>query len=200
MLRTLLVFTLIGLAACSAPQRLDLHAAGGAITFADGQEISRQQAAEVVADVQMHSSAPAYRASILALACEHAEKWKTEHPHAWERIEISWHIDVIGSEDGDDGYAKFRATSGPASWVDPGGSFLPVLDDGVLAVRLEAETLLTPYQQPTNALALIPQAALLAHGDRPFSASFSRPLLNAIRETQLELIRQACAKRGLKLR
>ena len=199
MLRPLFLTALAGLAACSTPQRLDLHAAGGAVTFAEGEEITREQAAAVVADVQQLTASPAYRAGIMAMAAQHAEQWKAEHPDAWQRIEISWHIDVIGPSDDRAGYAEFRATSSPASWIDPDLNFLSDVKDGVLSMYLEAETLLSSYPQPQHSLALVPQAALLAHGETSLSAHFSRPLLHAIRNTQLEYIRQVCAERNYKL-
>lgn len=200
MLRPILLFLLFGLTACSSAEWVEFHGAGGAITFADGQELTREMAAQIIEDVRVQSSAPSYRASILQMAAEHAADWKAEHPDAWQKMEISWHVDVIGPDDGDDGYATYRGTSGPASWVRIDVPDLPTLPSGVVAAYLEAETLITPYPQPLHRLALVPQAALLSYGDASLPAHFCRPLLTAIRETQLEFIRQSCAEREIELR
>jgi len=180
------------LAACAGPQRIDYHLAGGAVAFADGQDIGRADAQAVVDEVARTTASPEYRARALELVAQEFEAWHLARDDGYGQLDLAWHGDVIDESQPEDGYAERRATSAPADWF---AIELPRAPAGAVIVRLEAATALSPDEEGYR-LALVPQAAFLAVGGRSVPGELARAALQAVRRSQLELLRRACEARG----
>lgn len=192
-LKTALLAALL-LGSCAAPQRVDYHAAGGALAFADDAPVDREVAGAVVAEVARRSADPEYRARVLALVADHLQAWHAAGD-GFSRLDLAWDEAVIDDHRPEDGYAAHRATSAPGAWL---GVEPPRVPAGAVLVRVEAATALSPAA-PRYRLAVVPQAALLAVAERSLPGELAREVLTAVRGTQLELLRDACVARGLRL-
>jgi len=185
----------IGLVACSAPQRVEFHLVGGGVSFAEGQEVSRADALAIAESINHTTSTVTYQQEVLQIFKSHLERWRASQSRSWGKLELGWHEDVIGADEGDRAYAEHSALSVPADWL---GVELPSTTGRTLAGRIETTTQVSP-DDDRHSLALLPQAAILIWGKQVVPREPIREALKMVRQTQVSLLREVCAARGLRL-